>query len=365
MPVAGRIIAALRAPATAFAAATSHPADALGLTDRGRITVGQRADLVAWSADLQPLHIFRAGQPQTTAPAPIKTPEYARPDLAEMDTWPAARLVAAFLTQERSAQAALASQSGALAALAEAVAAKMQAGGRLFYAGAGTSGRLAVLDAVECGPTFGLPEGIIIPLLAGGPGAFLQAAEGAEDDTNAATAALAAKKFTSADSLVGIAASGSTPFTLAAIQAARALGGLTGAIINTPASLMAEAADHVVEINSGPELIAGSTRLSAGSTQKIALNILSSTLMVAMGKTYGPHMVDMRATNVKLRRRAVRMVTAITDCTPEAATTALQGCEWHVKTAVIMVRHQVPAANALKILCSAKNTLRTALKAQD
>jgi N-acetylmuramic acid 6-phosphate etherase/N-acetylglucosamine-6-phosphate deacetylase len=359
-----RLIAAGVPVAAAFTAATSHPAAALGLTDRGRLAIGQRADLVAWSADYQPIHVFRAGQ-AAQRKITVKTPDYARPELAELDLWPAAKIVAAFLGQERAAQAALATQAAPLASLAEAIAEKMAAGGRLFYAGAGTSGRLAVLDAAECGPTFGIPDGLILPLLAGGPGAFLKAAEGAEDDTESPLAALTAHHFGPADSMVGIAASGNTPFTLAAIRAARDLGGLTGAIVNTSNSLCAQAASHVIEISSGPEIIAGSTRLSAGTAQKIALNILSSTIMIRLNKTYGPFMVDMRAANEKLRRRAIRMVCAITSAREDAAIASLEECNWHVKTAAVMLKHQVSAATASQTLEKQNNALRRALNAQD
>jgi N-acetylmuramic acid 6-phosphate etherase/N-acetylglucosamine-6-phosphate deacetylase len=359
-----RLIAAGVPVAAAFTAASSHPAAALGLTDRGRIAAGQRADLVAWDADYRPIWVHRAGR-VFAPPITVKTPDAITPDLAELDLWPAEKIVAAFLGQERKAQMTLAAQASALASLAEAVGEKMRAGGRLFYAGAGTSGRLAVLDAAECGPTFGIPDGLIIPLLAGGKAAFLQAQEGAEDDTEAPMAALAAHQFSAADSLVGIAASGSTPFTLAAIRAAKTLGGLTGAIINTKNSLCAQAADHVIEIDSGAEIIAGSTRLSAGTTQKIALNILSSTIMISLGKTYGPLMVDMRASNEKLRKRAIRMVCAITGTAEAAAIATLGECNWHVKTAAVMLKHQVSAETASQTLEKQNNALRGALNAQD
>jgi N-acetylglucosamine-6-phosphate deacetylase len=359
-----RLIAAGIPPETALASATIRPADALGLADRGRIVPGARADLIWWGDDFTVQQVWTAGTTETS-PRPIRGTEHARPELSDLDERPTLDIVKTFLDQEATAQRALAAAAPRLAALADAVAEKLQAGGRLFYAGAGTSGRLGFLDAVECGPTFGLPEGIIIPLLAGGPGAFINAAEGAEDDENAAIAVLQAAKITAADALVGIAASGATPFTLAAIRYANEIGALTGAIVNNPDSAMAQAAQLPVPIASGPEIIAGSTRLSAGTTQKIALNILSSTVMIRQGKVFGPYMVDMRATNAKLRRRAIRMVAEITGADEDASGIALEQCNMHVKTAVVMLLHGLARLEARQRLSQAKGSLRRALKVEE
>ena len=356
-----RLVAAGVAPEIALAAATSRPAAALGLADRGRIAPGARADLVWWSDDLHPQQVWAGGNSATPPPKPRGT-EAAREELANLDELPMLAIVQSFLAQEQAAQRALANAAPALARLAGAVAEKMQAGGRLFYAGAGTSGRLGLLDAVECGPTFGVEDGVIIPLLAGGQNAFIKAAEGAEDDEDAARTALAAHGFGPADALVGIAASGTTPFTLAALHAARAAGGLTGAIVNNQGTPMAAAANITVELLTGAEIIAGSTRLSAGSAQKIALNILSSSVMIKLGKTYGPYMVDMRATNAKLRRRALRMLTAITGANEDKAALALAACNMHVKRAALMLLRNVSAQDAAQKLAAAAGSLRQALK---
>ncbi len=324
-------------PATALAAATSRPAAALGLADRGSITPGARADLVWWDEQFNVQQVWQAGITARTLTRPRGT-ETVRTDLMGLETRPAAEIVQTFLAQERAAHTALAFAAPKLAELARAVAAKLAKGGRLFYAGAGTSGRLALLDAVECGPTFGISEGVIIPLLAGGDMAFLRAAEGAEDNREAAIAALNAEAFSAADALIGIAASGATPFTLAAIEHAQALGGLTGAIVNNVNTAIAAAAQIAVEINSGPEVIAGSTRLSAGTTQKIALNILSSTIMIKLGKTYGPYMIDVRATNEKLRRRAARITAAIAGVSEADAAAVLATCGYDIKAALEILR---------------------------
>ncbi len=355
-----RMIAAGVAPEVAFAAATLRPAEALGLLDRGRIAAGARADLVWWGDDFTVRQVWQAGVAGAAA-AVSRGTEHARPDLADLETRPTEAIVAVFLAQERAAQWALAGCAKDLAMLADGVAARLAAGGRLFYAGAGTSGRLALLDAVECGPTFGLPDGVIVPLLAGGDGAFLRAVEGAEDDSHAAQAALLAQGFGAGDALVGIAASGATPFTLAALRYARDVGALSGAIVNNTGGPIAAAADIAVVIDSGPEVIAGSTRLSAGTTQKIALNVLSSTVMIRLGKTFGPYMVDVQATNAKLRRRAAGIVMAVAGVDAAAAQAALAAARMRVKTAIVMLLLGVDAEAAEARLAGVAGSLRGAI----
>jgi len=235
----------------------------------------------------------------------------------------------------------------------------------MFYAGAGTSGRLALLDAVECGPTFGIPDGRIIPVLAGGDAAFLKAVEGAEDSVSAAPAALLAANFSAADVLIAIAASGATPFTLSALDYAAARGGLTAAIVNNLSTPLAEKAQYPIVIASGPEVIAGSTRLSAGTTQKIALNILSSTVMIRLGKTYGPYMVDLRPSNAKLVRRAAGMVATIAGVDETAAQAALERCGMEVKTAIVALRLDEEPDRARARLAAARGSLRAALRVKD
>jgi N-acetylmuramic acid 6-phosphate etherase/N-acetylglucosamine-6-phosphate deacetylase len=342
-----RLIAAGIAPAVAFAAATCRPADAMGLADRGRIAAGARADLVWWGDDFAVRQVWTAERNKVPAlPRAVRGTETVRGDLYDLETRPMPEIVAAFLAQEAAGQAALRQEAGRIAALAEAVAARLLAGGRLFYVGAGTSGRLALLDAVECGPTFGVDDGLIVPILAGGDGAFLRAVEGAEDDAAGAERALAAHGLSAGDALVGIAASGATPFTLAAVRYAAGVGALTGAIVNNAASPMAAAAEIAVEVLTGAEVIAGSTRLSAGTAQKTVLNTLSSCVMIRLGKTFGPFMVDVRASNAKLRARAVRMVGVICDVTAVEAEAALVAADWRVKTAVVMLRLGVGAEAA-------------------
>jgi N-acetylmuramic acid 6-phosphate etherase/N-acetylglucosamine-6-phosphate deacetylase len=357
-----RLIAAGVPPEVALAAATSRPADALGMADRGRIAVGCRADLVWWDDDFVARQVWMAGAAVRVVPAVAQGcgTERVRADLHDLDTRTTAEIVRVFLAQEAAGQRALAAAADALAALVGAVAAQLAAGGRLFYVGAGTSGRLALLDAVECGPTFGVPPGMIVPVLAGGDGAFLRAVEGAEDDGAAAVAALQAHGFGAGDALVGIAASGATPFTLAAVRYAAVLGAVTGAIVCAPGPIAAAAGVPVV-IETGAEVIAGSTRLSAGTAQKVALNVLSSAVMIRLGKVYGPYMVDVRASNAKLRRRARRMVAAIAAVGEEAAEATLVAAGWRVKVAVVMLRLQVDVSAAEESLAGAAGSLRGAL----
>jgi N-acetylmuramic acid 6-phosphate etherase/N-acetylglucosamine-6-phosphate deacetylase len=346
-------------------AAGIAPETALALTDRGRIAVGQRADQVWWNNDFKVAKVWRAGHTPAAPKPAAKGTEYARPDLHDLDQRATLAIVETFLTQEAAAQRALTGAAPQLAALADAVAATLQAGGRLFYAGAGTSGRLALLDAVECGPTFGVDAGTIIALLAGGDAAFLQAVEGAEDNQAAAIDALSAHHFNAKDALVGIAASGATPFTLAAVTHARSLGAFTGAIVNNLNAPIAQAATLAIEINSGAEIIAGSTRLSAGTTQKVALNILSSTVMIRLGKTHGPYMVDLRATNEKLIRRATGITAKLANVPDAQAAAALAAANMHVKTAILILRLGLTAPEASEILQAAGGSLRKALSGRE
>jgi N-acetylmuramic acid 6-phosphate etherase len=185
---------------------------------------------------------------------------------------------------------------------------RMKEGGRLFYLGAGTSGRLGVLDASELPPTYGVPPGLVIGLIAGGDVALRKAVENAEDDYNRAWDDLQGLKVSTLDSVIGIAASGTTPYVVGGIQKARAGGLLTGCITCNPGSLLAKAAEYPVEAIAGPEFVTGSTRMKAGTTQKMILNILSTTIMIKLGKVKGNKMVNMQLTNKKLVTRGIRML---------------------------------------------------------
>ena len=286
------------------------------------------------------------------------------PGLDDLDLRPPGAIVHLVLAAERGAQEALSHAAPQLAAAAEAVAARMRAGGRLFYLGAGTPGRLATLDAAELAPTYSAPPGLVIPILAGGPDAMREAVEGAEDDADSAGRALAAHGLVEADCVVGIAASGRTPFVVGGLHDARACGALTVAIVNNPGSPAAAAAELAVEILTGPELVAGSTRMTAGTTQKIALNALSTAVMIALGKTYGARMVDLRATNAKLRRRALRIVQEITSATPDDAQAALAASGFRVKPALVALMAGVDPQTAERLLNESGGRVRDAIALQ-
>jgi N-acetylmuramic acid 6-phosphate etherase len=245
----------------------------------------------------------------------------------------------------------------------EGVTGRLAGGGRLLYVGAGTAGRIGVLDAAECPPTFNTPPGLVQAVLAGGGDALLFAVEGAEDDMAAGAAFAAEHDVTAADAVVGIAASGRTPFVLAAIRAARGRGALTvGLSCNRDTPLSAES-EFPIEVLVGPEVLAGSTRLKAGTAQKLVLNMISTIAMVRLGKTYGNLMVDLRVTNAKLRDRAVRMVERVTGAPRSAAEAALASADLDVKTAIVMLGGHATVDEAVRRLAAHDGRLRAALEA--
>ena len=279
--------------------------------------------------------------------------EDSQPDLDDLDARPIGEVVALLVAAEGEAHGAVAAAVPRIAAAAEAIAARLERGGRLIYAGAGTPGRLGVLDAAECGPTFGTD--LVRGVIAGGPAALTEAIEGAEDAFDPADLA----DLTAADALVGITASGRTPYVLGALEHARAAGALTVAIVNNPGS--EASADLVIELLTGPEVLAGSTRLTAGTAQKVVLNALSTSVMIALGKAYGPRMVDVRPTSAKLRRRAVRIVRDAAGVDEEAAAAALAAAGGHAKTAIVALLAGVDAAEAAVRLDRARGRVRDAL----
>ena len=279
--------------------------------------------------------------------------EAVRPDLDDLDTRPIAEVVALLVAAEGQAHGAVVAAVPRIAAAAEAIAARLARGGRLIYVGAGTPGRLGVLDAAECGPTFGTD--LVRGVIAGGPAALTEAIEGAEDAFDPADLT----DLTTADALVGITASGRTPYVLGALEYARAAGALTVAIVNNRGS--DASADVVIELLTGAEVLAGSTRLTAGTAQKVVLNAISTSVMIALGKAYGPRMVDVRVTNAKVRRRAVRIVRDGAGVDEAAATAALAAAGGHAKTAIVALLAGVDAAEAAVRLDRARGRLRDAL----
>ena len=227
-----------------------------------------------------------------------------------------------------------------IAKAVDLIAQKISEGGRLFYIGAGTSGRLGVLDASECPPTFGVAPDLVQGIIAGGDFALKNAVEGAEDDKSAAAKDLRAQNFSAADILVGIASSGRTPYVIAAIEHAKNLGAQTVAISCVENSELSKIADISINPITGAEVITGSTRLKAGTATKMILNMLSTGAMIRLGKVYGNLMVDVRATNEKLRDRAKRIVIAATNCSEAQAARALELCNGHAKAAIDFLRRK-------------------------
>jgi len=242
------------------------------------------------------------------------------------------------------------------------ITATLEAGGRLFYQGAGTSGRLAVLDAVELIPTFSAPPGLVVGLLAGGATAMMRSIEGVEDDAEQGRHDLEEHHFSAQDMLIGIAASGRTPYVLGGLTYANKLGAPTAAVVCNPATPIAAAAGIALEVVTGPEVLTGSTRLRAGTATKLVLNLLSTCVMVKLGKTYGNLMVDVQPTNAKLRQRAIRIVSEITGADAAAAARLLQDADWQVKTAVVMSLAGVSAAEAAQRLQQSSGRVRAALQ---
>ncbi|MBS0057155.1 N-acetylmuramic acid 6-phosphate etherase [Yersinia sp. Marseille-Q3913] len=249
----------------------------------------------------------------------------------------------------------------AIAQAVELAAGALKQGGRLIYLGAGTSGRLGVLDASECPPTFGVPHGMVIGLIAGGPGALLKAVEGAEDDMALGARDLQDLNLTATDMVVGLAASGRTPYVIGALRYARQLGCPTAAISCNPDSPIAQEAQVAISPLVGPEALTGSTRMKSGTAQKLVLNMLSTGAMVKLGKVYQNLMVDVKATNVKLVDRACRIVVEATGASRAEAENALSQTEFEVKPAILMILKGVSAEQARQDLQQHHGYLRAAL----
>ena len=280
---------------------------------------------------------------------------------ADLDLWPTAEAVRAMAEAQLDAVVAAQSQAGAIARAADDAAARLaDPAGRLIYVGAGTSGRLAVQDGVELGPTYDWPEARTAYLLAGGSAAVMASVEGAEDNQAAGEAAMRDVAPSPVDVVVAVSASGTTPFTVAAARAGAGAGALTiGIASNAGAPLLALVA-HPIVLDTGAEVIAGSTRMKAGTAQKVALNLFSTAVMLRLGRIYNGLMVDMRLSNDKLRRRAVEMVGEIAKVDKSVAKAALDQAGGNIKLASLIALGRTPA-EATAALAAAKGNLRTAI----
>jgi len=286
--------------------------------------------------------------------------EATDPRFAQIDRMSTADLAATMNDADQRVPAAVRAALPQVVAAIDGIAGRMARGGRLIYIGAGTAGRLGVLDASECPPTFSTPPELVVAIIAGGPAAVVTPAEGAEDDAAAGAAAIDDAGVGPLDSVVGIASSGRTPYVVAALTRARELGAFTVGLTANVGSAVAKAAEQPIEVVVGPEVLSGSTRLKAGTAQKLVLNMISTITMVRLGKTYGNLMVDVRPTNHKLRERAVRIVRQTTGADASAARAALVAAGWDVKAAAVTLRLGVDVPTARARLEAAGGRLRDA-----
>lgn len=294
--------------------------------------------------------------------ATLPPTEQTNPLSAEMDGLSALDFARLMNRIDAAVPLAVAEALPQIARAIEIIAAQLKGGGRLFYQGAGTSGRLGVLDATELVPTFSFPRERAIALIAGGGAAVIGSVEGAEDSAEQGRADLVAHAFSAADVLIGIAASGRTPYVIGGLRYAAEIGAPTVAVVCNPDSPVAAAAQIPIEIVTGPEILTGSTRLKAGTAQKMVLNMLSTGAMVQLGKVYGNLMVDVQPTNEKLHDRAIRIVDAITGVGRGEARQLLEASGWTVKTAVVMGLAGVDAAEAHHRLEASGGRVREAIR---
>jgi len=249
-----------------------------------------------------------------------------------------------------------------IAEAVETVVKTLKDGGRVFYVGAGTSGRMAIADAAEIPPTFSMPLGIFNAIIAGGDEALKKPVEAVEDDKDAAINELKKHDFSQKDLLIGISASGRTPFVLSALEYAKSIGSKTVGIVNNPNTPISKITDIKIELDTGPEILTGSTRLKAGTSQKIVLNMISTTAMVKLGKVYDNLMVDLMPLNSKLIERATRIIAQVTGVSKETARKYLEEADMRVKVAIVMIKCQVDKLNAQKLLKKSEGHVRKAIE---
>ncbi|WP_299036918.1 N-acetylmuramic acid 6-phosphate etherase [uncultured Pseudokineococcus sp.] len=302
------------------------------------------------------------GPPADADALSLLATERTRPDLADLDARSTRDVVAVLAAADAEVPAAVAAAGEAIAAAVDLVVERLERGGRMVYVGAGTPGRLAVVDASELPPTFGTDPDLVVAVMAGGPAAMAGAREGAEDDAEAGAADVRARGVGPDDVVVGITASGRTPYVLGAVDAARAAGAGTVGVSSNPGAALSARVDVAVEVDTGPEVVAGSTRLKAGTAQKLVLNQLSTAVMVRRGKTFGNLMVDVRVTNAKLAQRVQRMVAEATGADRDAVARAVADAGGHAGTAVVALLARVDAERARELLAAAGGRVRVALE---
>ena len=272
------------------------------------------------------------------------------PKTVNIDTLSTLDMVKLINQEDHRVAEAVALVTDKIAEAVDVIAARLSTGGRLIYCGAGTSGRLGILDAVECPPTYSTDPETVQALMAGGYGAIFKAVEGAEDSKELGVTDMQSIGFSAKDVLVGIAASGRTPYVLGCMEYARELGAPTVAVTCCPGSTLDRFADIGIAPAPGPEVVTGSTRMKSGTAQKMVLNMLSTGAMIKLGKVYGNLMVDVKPSNEKLVRRCVTIVCSATDCAEAEAVEALEQCGYHPKTAIVMILRSVDAETADRLL---------------
>ncbi len=288
--------------------------------------------------------------------------EGRNPDTMDIDLLPSLDIVQRINQQDKLVPLAVEKVLPEIAQAVDKITAAFKTGGRLIYMGAGTSGRLGVLDASECPPTFGVSDNMVIGLIAGGPEAILKAKEGAEDSPLLGEDDLKSINFTSNDVVVGIAASGRTPYVIGGLEYANEIGATTVALSCNPDSPIADIADIAISPVVGPEALTGSTRLKSGTAQKLVLNMLTTASMIRIGKSYQNLMVDVKATNEKLVARAARIVMQATDCNKEQATQVLKQTDYEVKLAILMILTDLDIDSARQHLANQDGFLRKAVE---
>lgn len=287
--------------------------------------------------------------------------ESRNPASADIDSLPTLDMLRVINREDQTVAPAVEKTLPQVAQVVDAVAQAFRLGGRLIYMGAGTSGRLGILDASECPPTFGTPAEQVVGLIAGGHKAILKAVENAEDNRELAVSDLKALNFSEKDVLVGIAASGRTPYVLGGMEYALSLGATVAAVSCNPDSEMSRLAGIAITPVVGPEVITGSSRMKAGTAQKLILNMITTGAMIRSGKVYGNLMADVEATNAKLVERQKRIVMAATECDRATAEQALAACDGHCKTAIVMILAQLSAGDAKALLAQHQGFIRDAL----
>ena len=287
--------------------------------------------------------------------------ERRNPATMALDTFTPLQIAQAMNTEDANAVRAVKSVLPDVATAIQWAADSLRAGGRIVYVGAGTSGRLGVLDAVECPPTFGVDPSVVVGLIAGGTDEFVKAREGAEDDEDQGGRDLRGIELADRDFVVGLAASGRTPYVIGALAYARETGCKTASIACTPHSKVGAVAELAIEPVTGPEVLTGSTRLKAGTAQKLILNMISTGAMTLTGKVYQNLMVDVKQTNEKLRARALNIVTAACDCDEDRAANALAEADGNVKVAITSILLDTDASQAERALEQAGGHVRDAL----